>query len=94
VNLEPTRQELPAQLELCALNGTFPSMKKSDITCPKCKAGYRRIELMTSPGIRGEFRCLTCNHLLEVFDGSATVALRLTAQPERTRSNGNNPFSN
>jgi transposase-like protein len=59
-------------------------MKKSDVICPKCKAGYRRIELMSRPGIRGEFRCLTCNHVLEVFDGSHEVALRLTVQPERT----------
>jgi len=59
-------------------------MKKSDVICPKCNAGYRRIELMSRPGIRGEFRCLTCNHVLEVFDGSREVAFRLTVQPERT----------
>ncbi len=68
-------------------------MKKSDVTCPKCKAGYRRIEL-TTPGIRGEFRCLTCDHLLEVFDGSKEVALRLTVQPERARKNQDNPSLN
>jgi hypothetical protein len=59
-------------------------MKKSDVICSKCNAGYRRIELMSRPGIRGEFRCLTCNHVLEVFDGFREVALRLTVQPERT----------
>jgi predicted Zn finger-like uncharacterized protein len=56
-------------------------MKKSDVTCPNCKAGYRRIELVSRPGARGEFRCLTCNHVLEVFDGSTEVVLRLTVQP-------------
>jgi len=60
-------------------------MKKSDVTCPKCQAGYRRVELMTSPGTKGKFRCLSCNHLLEVFDGSREVALRLTVQPSKTR---------
>lgn len=69
-------------------------MRKSDITCPNCKAGYRRIELVTRPSVRGEFRCLTCNHLLEVFDGSTEVAFRLTVQPERIKNSGKNPLSN
>jgi transposase-like protein len=59
-------------------------MKKSDITCPKCHAGYRRIELASGVGTTGEFRCLLCDHVLEVFDGSAEVAIRLTIQPEKT----------
>lgn len=59
-------------------------MKKSDIVCPKCHAGYRRIELASRPGAKGEFRCLLCDHVLEVFDGSTEVAIRLTVQPEKT----------
>jgi transposase-like protein len=59
-------------------------MKKSDIICPKCNAGYRRIELVSKSGSGGEYRCLLCNHLLEVFDGSTDVAIRLTVQPEKT----------
>ena len=59
-------------------------MKKSDIICPKCNAGYRRIEVVSMRGPRGEYRCLLCNHLLEVFDGSTDVAIRLTVQPEKT----------
>jgi predicted Zn finger-like uncharacterized protein len=58
-------------------------MKKSDVTCPECHAGYRRVELASRPGTKGEFRCLTCNHVLEVFDGSTEVAIRLTVQPEK-----------
>jgi predicted Zn finger-like uncharacterized protein len=58
-------------------------MRKSDVTCPECGAGYRRIELISRPGDRGEFRCLVCDHLIEVFDGARIVALRLTVQPER-----------
>jgi transposase-like protein len=58
-------------------------MRKSDVTCPKCKAGYRRIEFATRKGIKGEYRCLLCNHVLEVFDVSTEVAIRLTVQPER-----------
>jgi transposase-like protein len=58
-------------------------MKKSDVTCPECKAGYRRIELVSKKGNKGEFRCLLCNYVLEVFDGATEVAIRLTVQPER-----------
>jgi hypothetical protein len=61
----------------------FADMRKSDLTCPECKAGYRRIELTSKTGAVGEFRCLVCNHVLEVFDGSTEVAIRLTVQPER-----------
>ena len=56
-------------------------MWKSDVTCPVCQAGYRRIELISKPGDSGEFRCLICDSVLEVFDGSTDVALRLTVQP-------------
>jgi transposase-like protein len=58
-------------------------MKKSDVTCPKCKAGYRRMELVSVGGPKGEFRCLVCNRVLEVMDGKTEVALRLTVQPEK-----------
>jgi transposase-like protein len=58
-------------------------MRKSDVTCPECSAGYRRVELTSKPGTKGEFHCLVCGHLLEVFDGSTEVALRLTVQPEK-----------
>lgn len=60
------------------------SMKKSDITCPECGAGYRRIELASRQGTKGEYQCLPCNYVFEVFDGSTEVAIRLTVQPERT----------
>jgi predicted Zn finger-like uncharacterized protein len=62
---------------------TSTAMKKSDVTCPECKAGYRRIELVSAGGSKGEYRCLLCDHLLEVFDGKTEVALRLTVQPEK-----------
>jgi transposase-like protein len=58
-------------------------MRKSDVACPQCHAGYRRIELATRKGTQGEFRCLLCDHVIEVFDGSTEVAIRLTVQPER-----------
>jgi transposase-like protein len=60
----------------------YRRMKKSDLTCPECGAGYRRIELDSKPrGSKGKYRCLVCDHVLEVFDGSKTVAIRLTVQP-------------
>jgi transposase-like protein len=59
-------------------------MKKSDVSCPECNAGYRRIELISQGGTKGEFHCLLCGHLLEVFDGKTDIAIRLTVQPEKT----------
>jgi transposase-like protein len=66
-------------------------MKKSDVTCPKCHAGYRRIELVSKKGTKGEFRCLVCDEAVEVFDGSTDVAMRLTIQP--VLNAGGNPVS-
>jgi predicted Zn finger-like uncharacterized protein len=58
-------------------------MRKSDINCPKCQAGYRRIELTSVGGVAGEFRCLVCGHILELMDCSTEVAFRLTVQPNK-----------
>jgi hypothetical protein len=33
---------------------------------------------------KGEHRCLLCDHVLEVFDGSTEGGIRLTVQPEKT----------
>jgi transposase-like protein len=59
-------------------------MRSSDIICPQCNAGYRRIEVASSSRTKGEYRCLLCDHVLEVFDGSTEVGIRLTVQPEKT----------
>jgi transposase-like protein len=56
-------------------------MKKGDVTCPDCSAGYRRIELESRSGKSGHYKCLVCDRVLEVFDGSREVAYRLTVQP-------------
>ncbi|MBV8894887.1 MAG: hypothetical protein JO051_00125 [Acidobacteriaceae bacterium] len=58
-----------------------PPMKRSDVPCPDCSAGYRRIELQSPPGTQGVFRCTVCDRVLEVFDGTKEVAYRLTVQP-------------
>ena len=60
-------------------------MRKSDLICSNCGAGYRRLELESKPGAKGQFRCLTCNEVLEVFDGSRDVAIRLTIQPTKRK---------
>jgi rubredoxin len=60
------------------------AMRNSDIICPECSAGYRRIEVNSGRRTTGEYRCLLCDHVLEVFDGLIEVAIRLTVQPERT----------
>ena len=45
---------------------------------------YRRIEVNSMKGQSGEYRCLTCNQLLETFtSGEPYVAYRLTVQPEK-----------
>ena len=64
-------------------NGTVPDMRKSDLSCPECKAGYRRIELISKKGVGGEFRCLFCDHILEVMNGCTEIAIRLTVQPKQ-----------
>lgn len=70
-------------------------MRKSDVTCPECQAGYRRMELQSKPGTTGEFRCSVCDHLLETFDGSANVVLRLTVQSsQKAKNNVHKPLSN
>src|SRR3954453_15979134 len=56
-------------------------MKKEDVTCSECGAGFRRIELASQPGTKGEYHCSACGEVLEKFDGSALVAYRLTIHP-------------
>ncbi len=40
-------------------------------------------EVASGKMTKGEYRCLLCDHTLEVFDGSTQVAIRLTVQPEK-----------
>ncbi|MBR0827244.1 hypothetical protein JQ596_17100 [Bradyrhizobium manausense] len=56
-------------------------MRKNDVTCPECGAGFRRLELASMQPCRGEYRCPACDEVLEQFDGSAFVTYRLTVQP-------------
>jgi len=56
-------------------------MKKGDVTCSECGAGFRRLELDVGPPTTGEYYCSACGHTLEVYDGSKHVAYRLTIQP-------------
>ena len=74
----------PAGWQIDGLRCIVGTMIKSDVTCPTCRAGYRRIELNSVGGSRGEYRCLTCDSVMEVFDGKTEVAYRLTVSPEKT----------
>ncbi|MDH6258386.1 hypothetical protein [Bradyrhizobium sp. BR13661] len=56
-------------------------MKKNDVTCPACGAGFRRLELATPPANSGEYRCPACDEVLETFEGKAFIAYRMTIQP-------------
>jgi transposase-like protein len=58
-------------------------MRKGDVICPECNAGFRRIELDSRRGHAGEFHCPLCDHTLEVFDGTTEIAYRLTVAPEK-----------
>ncbi len=59
------------------------AMRKGDVICPQCGAGFRRIEFGSRRGTAGAFRCPLCDQVLEVFDGSHMVAYRLTVAPEK-----------
>ena len=72
---------------------TESKMQISDVTCSECNAGYRRLQLSYQPGTTGEYRCRWCDHVLEVFDGSACVAFRLTVQPERASHAASTPVA-
>lgn len=61
-------------------------MKKTDVTCPSCGAGFRRLELWSEPGTKDEYHCPACDYLLEAFDGERLIVYRLTIQPERPSS--------
>ena len=56
-------------------------MINGDVTCPKCGAGFRRIEFVSQQGREGEYRCPTCDELLEVLDGKRLIAYRVTIAP-------------
>ena len=56
-------------------------MKKSDVMCHECRAGFRRIELSSRSSEKGQYRCPICCTILEDFDGRTLVAYRLTVQP-------------
>jgi DNA-directed RNA polymerase subunit RPC12/RpoP len=77
------RRRLAAYLASLAQHGKFEDMRSSDIICPNCKAGYRRLEIASGRPIKGEYRCLLCDRVLETLDGSTEVAIRLTVQPEK-----------
>jgi len=74
---------LNAVLERLSGAGIMPFMRKDDVICSECNAGFRRIEFASRSGEAGKFRCPLCNHVLEVFDGSSEVAYRLTVAPEK-----------
>lgn len=63
-------------------------MIKGDVVCPRCGAGFRRIELSSGAGSTGEYRCPACDTALEIFDGSKLVAYRLTIHPTIKALNG------
>ncbi|WP_128945131.1 hypothetical protein [Bradyrhizobium zhanjiangense] len=56
-------------------------MKKSDLTCSDCGAGFRRLELTSERGIQGNYHCPACGTLIEELGAAHLVLYRLTVQP-------------
>src|SRR5947207_12098055 len=44
---------------------------------------HRHLEVASGRRTKGEYRCLLCDRVLEVLDGSTEVAISLTVQPEK-----------
>jgi hypothetical protein len=61
-------------------------MRKGDVQCPHCGAGYRKIEISSMKGEAAEYRCQICNSPLETLSGQNYVAYRLTVPPQRMLS--------
>ena len=61
-------------------------MWKSDIIAPNAAQGIAASSQTSGKGAKGEYRCLTCNHVLEVFEGSFEVLIRLTVSPKRPKT--------
>ena len=70
-------------LAIARFQGHIVPMRKGDVQCPHCSAGFRRIELASMRGEPGEYRCPVCNSRLEKMSGITYVAYRLTVPPER-----------
>ena len=60
-----------------------PDMTRRDVICSQCSAWFRRIELSSRPGTKGEYRCPACGAVIEFFDGANEVVYRLTVLPTR-----------
>jgi hypothetical protein len=58
------------------------------------RAGLASIKGADQPRDRGAgYRCLTCDHVLEVFDGSFEVLIRLTIPPKKSVPLAERPIS-
>ena len=68
---------------IAGFQGHITPMRKGDVQCPHCRAGFLRIELASMRGEPGEYRCPTCDARLEKMSGITYVAYRLTVPPER-----------
>jgi predicted SprT family Zn-dependent metalloprotease len=66
----------------CAVSERVRPMKKDDVTCTRCKASFRRLELLSDLSrTKGEYRCPVCDEVLETFNGQKWIAYRLTVAP-------------
>jgi hypothetical protein len=61
----------------------LPIMKKADVTCPDCSAGYRRIELTFKAGSAGTYRCLFAPASLKCSTAKRTSPIGSPCSPKR-----------
>src|SRR5215475_11858700 len=85
-------------LSVNVLEPSFPRrivrcMKTGAAVCSECRAGFRRIELESERGSKGEYRCPLCGSLLETFDGNSLIAYRLTIIPPKYLDGRSAPIS-
>ncbi|EHR01128.1 hypothetical protein Bra471DRAFT_01822 [Bradyrhizobium sp. WSM471] len=51
-------------------------MRKSDVTCSECGAGFLRLELASERGTEGRYYCPACGNLVEAFGAAHLVVYR------------------
>src|ERR1700759_4042519 len=62
--LQNSAQRKPGVVERLLAKSIVAIMRRGDVICPQCKAGFRRIELASRKGVAGEYRCPLCQYLI------------------------------
>jgi hypothetical protein len=65
-------------------------MKMDDVTCSACEVGFRRVELTSEPGAKGEYRCPVCGESWRSSTAArlSPIASRSSHRPGAFESSG------